>query len=176
MLLLGCILAGPAVAQSPTPADTLPSLEEIRRERGLLRQEMRRIRSRVREISAPAQTLEPSAIPPDSVADHRALHIEQTERDLYLTRAELAHRRAVLYRRLRDIYKRGTLHSVQVLLTAESFSDLLNRYRYLHMIARHDRQLVREIAALETSLVASERLLQRRLEQLRDPGTGLSSP
>ena len=42
---------------------------------------------------------------------------------------------SVLHRRLRDLYKLGPLHTARVLLGADSFVDLLNRYRYLQQIA-----------------------------------------
>lgn len=96
--------------------------------------------------------------------------ITAAERDLMVTRDRLGDRRAVLHQRLRSIYKRGPLHSVEVLLTAESFGELLNRYKYLVLIARHDRQLVREVAVLEAQLASRERLLQRTLDPLVDEG------
>ena len=47
----------------------------------------------------------------------------------------MAESQAVLNRRLRDIYKMGPLHTFQVLIGASSFTDLINRYRYLQRIA-----------------------------------------
>src|SRR5690606_8580906 len=75
------------------------------------------------------------------------------------------------HRLLRNIYKRGPLHSVEVLLTAESFGELINRYKYLFLIARHDRQLVRDVAVLETQLTTRERQLERTLLALEDSRT-----
>jgi hypothetical protein len=46
------------------------------------------------------------------------------------------------------------------------FTDLLNRYKYLHLIAVHDHLLVEEIGALERELAAQDRELQRNLAQL----------
>jgi septal ring factor EnvC (AmiA/AmiB activator) len=64
----------------------------------------------------------------------------------------------VLERRLVDIYKRGPLHTFQVLLTAETFGDLLTRYKYLYLQNRQDRSLVEDIRRLEI------RIRQRRGE------------
>jgi septal ring factor EnvC (AmiA/AmiB activator) len=55
----------------------------------------------------------------------------------------------VLHRRVVEIYKRGPLYTFQVLLTAESFADLLSRYKYLYLQNRQDRSLVEDIAQLE---------------------------
>jgi len=86
--------------------------------------------------------------------------IENTTRDLLLTRERLRTGTAVLHRRLRNIYKRGTLHTVRVMLGAGSFSSLLTRYRYLRLIAAYDRTLVRRVAQLETDLVEQNAALQ----------------
>jgi septal ring factor EnvC (AmiA/AmiB activator) len=68
---------------------------------------------------------------------------------MILTRDELALRRAVLGERLRQIYKRGPLGTVQVLFGARSFTDLLNRYKYLRMVALQDRLIVAQVEELE---------------------------
>src|SRR5690606_42137214 len=62
--------------------------------------------------------------------------------------------------------KRGPLHTVRVLLSAESFSDLLSRYKYLHLIAAYDRRLVDHVRRLEANLVVQERELRQDQEQL----------
>jgi septal ring factor EnvC (AmiA/AmiB activator) len=91
---------------------------------------------------------------------------ETTSRSLLLTRERLLTSTAVLNRRLRDIYKRGTLHSVRVMLGAGSFSGLLTRYRYLRLIASYDRTLVRRVKELETNLVQENASLQNSMVSL----------
>ncbi len=92
--------------------------------------------------------------------------VERTRSELVQTRDRLRERKVVLNRRLRAIYQRGPLHAIRVLLSAESFGDLLNRYKYLHLIAVHDRLLVEEITGLEQKLSAQERTLEENLAQL----------
>jgi septal ring factor EnvC (AmiA/AmiB activator) len=67
--------------------------------------------------------------------------------------------------------KRGPLDNVRVLLGADSFTDLLNRYRYLYLFASLDRALVDTVAALETSLVMQNQEMAAQvadLERLRE--------
>src|SRR2546422_704852 len=59
-------------------------------------------------------------------------------------------------RRLVDIYKRGPLYTFQALMAAESFGDLLSRYKYLYLTSRQDRALVTDVEQLR-SRVVSER-------------------
>ncbi|MGH7130135.1 MAG: murein hydrolase activator EnvC family protein, partial [Planctomycetaceae bacterium] len=74
--------------------------------------------------------------------------VDSVSRSLQLAQDNLVEKRAVLERRLVDIYKRGPLHAVQVLLAAESFGDLLSRYKYLYLTSRQDRALEREVEEL----------------------------
>lgn len=97
-------------------------------------------------------------------------------RDMLLTRDELTARQVTLHQRLRDIYKRGPLRTTQVLLSSSSFSDLLNRYKYLHDVALFDRILVQEVEQLEGALddqrtaLANEtdRIAYVRVEKLQE--------
>ncbi|HEY9013932.1 MAG TPA: peptidoglycan DD-metalloendopeptidase family protein, partial [Gemmatimonadales bacterium] len=73
--------------------------------------------------------------------------------ELILAQDNLAERRAVLQRRLVDIYKRGPLHTFQVLLAAESFGDLLSRYKYLYLTSQQDRSLVDDVEKLRNRVV-----------------------
>jgi septal ring factor EnvC (AmiA/AmiB activator) len=83
---------------------------------------------------------------------------------------ELVMKRATLQRRLADIYKRGPLYSLEALLSAQSFGELVARYKYLHQLARRDRALVRRVEELRNRISAQRGLLvslQSAVEQNR---------
>jgi septal ring factor EnvC (AmiA/AmiB activator) len=148
-------------------------LEAIRDERARLQAEMEQVRGRVRDASSELRNIEQqisasrSALAEvDFQADMTATHVQETTAELLRTREELRENNAVLYRRVRDIYKRGPLHSLQVLLGADSFADLLNRYRYLQLIASYDRALVDHVTRLETALEEHSRLQAESLAEL----------
>jgi hypothetical protein len=61
---------------------------------------------------------------------------------------------------------RGPLHTVQVLLGAESFSDLLNRYRYLRLMADYDQSLLGAVEEMEGALQAQSREVEESLAEL----------
>ena len=73
--------------------------------------------------------------------------LDRNTAELILATDNLAERNAVLERRLIDIYKRGQLYVYQVMLTVESFGDLVSRYKYLFLTSQQDRQLVGEVEA-----------------------------
>lgn len=83
---------------------------------------------------------------------------------------EATQKRGLLHRRLIEIYKRGPLFSAEVLLSAKSVGDLVARYKYLHLLALHDRLLVHRMEDLK-STIAGRRVqlvhLQNGIEENR---------
>ena len=83
---------------------------------------------------------------------------------------ELAAKRETLHHRVIDVYKRGPLFSVEAMLSAHSFGELVARYKYLHELTLHDRSLVRRVELLRNE-VSGERdrlvTLQAQLGQSR---------
>jgi septal ring factor EnvC (AmiA/AmiB activator) len=169
--------AGPARAQQDTIQAQIRAsqerLDEIRAERERLRQEMQSLQGQARDISAEIGNIERQVSASaealrelDYQTAALASSVEEITQRLVQTRDQLKERNVVLRQRLRAIYKQGPLHSVRVLLSAQSFADVLNRYKYLYLISVHDRLLVDEITELEQQLVAQERNLTDNLGQI----------
>jgi len=134
-------------------------LEDIRAERDRLRREQDRLEGQVRDAGSELKNIERQRDATNRIVNElerqlRSLgdQLLSSSQQLALAQDNLADRRAVLHRRLVEIYKRGPLYSFQVLLSAESFSDLLSRYKYLYLQNRQDRSLVTDIAALESRI------------------------
>jgi len=180
-LLLVVLLLAPASGggqQAPAELqreilDSQRRLEQIREERAQLQREMDQLRSRVQNVSGALQNIERQISASRSVVAEVELQLEvttarvqDTTGQLLRTREDLRERQAVLNRRLRDIYKRGPLHTAQVLIGADSFADLLNRYRYLRVIASYDRILLGTVRSLEGELTRQSQELQASMTEL----------
>ncbi len=176
LALVLCLAAAPAARAQSTESEIAANrkrLEQIRKQRSQLGKDLTGIRSRVRslngEVTALGRQVTTSADllrELDVQVEAQREAVERTQTDLQSTQEQLARRKSTLHRRLREIYKRGPLNTVQVLLTSDSFADLINRYKYLYLIAQRDKQLVREVAGLEQELIDRQRLFQRRLLEL----------
>lgn len=94
--------------------------------------------------------------------------IEQTNAALEAARARHADRTEALHARLRSVYKRGPLHTVRVLMSAENFGDLLNRYKYLQLMSLYDRVALDDVRRLESELVSSESELRGTYGQIEN--------
>jgi septal ring factor EnvC (AmiA/AmiB activator) len=177
MALLFLTPPSPLVAQDPDLRRQIQEsqrrLEAIREERARLQGEMEQIRGRVRDAFSELRNIEQQLSASRSVlaevdfqAEAVASQVQETTSELLRTRERLKEDKAVLYRRLRDIYKRGPLHTLRVLLGADSFSDLLTRYRYLQLIASYDRNLVDRVSRLEQALEEHGRRQEESLAEL----------
>jgi septal ring factor EnvC (AmiA/AmiB activator) len=148
------------LAQQAAPADTSlqrsrARLAEIRHERERLQQEMERLRGRVHSLSSELTNIERQVETTSRIVSELDLQItalgsqiERNTADLIVAEDALVEKRAILEHRLAEITKRGPLFPAQVLLAAESFGDLLSRDKYLYLVSRQDRQLVRDVTEL----------------------------
>jgi septal ring factor EnvC (AmiA/AmiB activator) len=177
LALLAMLVAAPLAAQSNTQKelrDSRARLEQIRREREQLQQQMQTLQTRVHDVTSELANIEQQVLAStDAVKEldfqtvALASSVDTITAQLVHTRDRLRARTVLLRHRLRSIYEQGPLHAVRVLLSARSFGDLLNRYKYLHLMAVHDRLLLDEVSSLERSLTSQENELKTSLAQLQ---------
>lgn len=186
MLLAAMSVAAPLAAQQPPPPGgsseerirrEREELEQLRRERQLLEQRMRELQGNVHDLTEEVRNLDAQA---DATAravaalDRQLAALTESVNDVTgaMLRAEdeLVAKRAVLRRRLQDIYKRGALRDAEALLAAESFGQLVSRYKYLHLVAVRDRALVGRVGELRDQIVRQREqlvMLQGDMERSR---------
>jgi len=97
----------------------------------------------------------------DNQLDAITEEVQTTTADLANSEREAVLKRAVLQRRLIEIYKRGPLYSAEVLFSAQSVGQLVARYKYLHMLALRDQGLVRRLDELHEKIEAQHGQLVR---------------
>ena len=176
-LVLVVAVAAPGLASAQDVRkeirDSQLRLEQIRQERAKLQQEMEGLRSRVRDASHELTNIEKQRIASSKALrelDFQAVvlgdHMAVTSSELSLTQARLIERQAALKQRLRSIYKRGQLHAVRVMLSSESFGNLLTRYKYLRLLTMTERMMIDEVSRLEKQLTQQEQELRENLSQL----------
>jgi septal ring factor EnvC (AmiA/AmiB activator) len=78
--------------------------------------------------------------------------VRSTTTNMTSSEREASMKRAVLQRRLIEIYKRGPLYSAEVLFSAQSVGQLVARYKYLHLLALRDKGLVHRLEELHNRI------------------------
>ena len=161
LLALALALPPPLHAQDTTLESSRRRLEEIRRERDRLEEQQQRLQGQVHDVNDELSNLERQRESTQRIVGEierqiggLASQLDRSSAELILAEDNLAERRAVLDRRLIDIYKRGPLYTFQALFAAESFGDLLSRYKYLYLTSRQDRALVTDVELLRNRVVS----------------------
>ena len=186
LVTLGFLAVTQANAQEQSDAKLRAQQEElakIRREREELQRKMRGLQSKVHDISEEVTNIDRQH--DATVRVVRSLdqqlttlngEVENTTANLVRAQDEVRIKRAVLQKRLVEIYKRGPLFTFEVLLSAKSFGDLVARYKYLHILAQRDRTVVRRVDQLRSQIIGQRRQLvslqsgveQNRIEKARE--------
>jgi len=144
--------------------DAQSRLDSIRQERSELENQLSRLRGRARDIATELGNLNRQRTSTSHIVNEldRQLgslspQLDTMTAELLLVRDALAEKQAVVQRRIVAIHKRGPLWAFQVLLGAQSFGDLLRRYKYLYLVSRQDRTLVDDISNLHERLAGHRR-------------------
>ena len=179
-MLAACaaIIPGAALPQQTTDQqlrENQQRLQQIRRERDDLQSELDRLRGRVHNISGELINIQRQKTATNQLVNEldrqiasMGSRLDTLTLDVILTQDALAEKRAVLQRRIADIYKRGPLWAFQVMLAAESFGDLLSRYKYLYLVSRQDESLVAEVKDLQGRVIEERDQLVRVRSALAD--------
>ncbi len=182
---IALLLAGPLAAQEADARIRAQQQElaKIRREREELQRRMKGLQGRVHDIREEVNNLDRQHNATVRVV--RSLdqqlttlngEVENTTANLVRAQDEVQVKRAVLRKRLVEIYKRGPLYTFDVMLSARSFGDLVARYKYLHILAQRDRAVVSRVDQLRSQIIAQRRQLvslqsgveQNRIEKARE--------
>jgi septal ring factor EnvC (AmiA/AmiB activator) len=164
----------------PSPATAQDSLEARRREIDVKLREARENRARARELAG----RETKALGLLKQTDRavrgtrsRLLNLsrrrrnlgqqlEATRTDLQVSIQSLGGARGRLSRRLRSIYKMGPARELEVMLSQQSFAQLMARWDFLLMVAEQDRQLVEDVRERKERVELLETRLQGHLSQI----------
>lgn len=162
-LLLCALLPAPVLAQGSITQQLQESrkrLDDIKAERERLRAEQDALQGQAHDLDAELSILERQREQTNRIVNEIETQIgglndqvDQVSASLVLAQDNLAEKRAVLQRRLVEIYQRGPLYDFQALLAAESFGDLLTRYKYLYLTSRQDKALVADVERLRNRVV-----------------------
>jgi septal ring factor EnvC (AmiA/AmiB activator) len=157
---LTALTALPLHAQGNDIDESRRRLQEIRRERDRLQEQQQRLQGQVHDVHDELSILERQRVSTQRIVGEierqiggLSSQLDRSSAELILAEDNLAERRAVLERRLVDIYKRGPLYTFQALMAAESFGDLLSRYKYLYLTSQQDRALVVDVEKLRNRVV-----------------------
>ena len=143
-------------------------LDRIRRERDDLQRRLTELQGEARDITAEVSNLRRQADATarlvrslDKQLSTITVEVDSTNARLAKAELDVTRKRTALQQRVIDIYKRGPLYTVEALLSARSFGELVGRYKYLHELALWDRSLVNRVELLYRQVAQQKQLLVR---------------
>lgn len=142
------------------------TLLRIRREREELERRQAQLQSTAHDLSEEMSNLDRRADATarlinaiDAQLSMIATEVNTASRRVSIAEHELTDKRSVLRERLIEIYKRGPMFTTEALLSAHSFGELVARYKYLHLLALHDRVLVGRVEDLRNQVRSEQQRL-----------------
>jgi len=93
--------------------------------------------------------------------------IDKTEHVIIILEERKRERSKILNRRLRAVYKKGRMHTMELILTAKTFGDAIKRFEYLTIIAQQDKRIYNELIGLKAELEAKRQFLKTNLDEIK---------
>lgn len=141
--------AGSPEGKAPRSQDSRDRLKEVQRELGREREKAKEVGRKEASLSRELATLEENLRTKTKLLREleeklrgSAQRIAKLARDISITEGRLQRSRAFLKRRLRAMYKQGRFGYVRMLLSAEDFSSVGRRLKYLSALATQDQRLM----------------------------------
>lgn len=178
-----CVTAALVLLLAPAPvgAQSRPvqrqqqELETLRRQRAALEARMLELRGTAHDLTEEVTNLEKQADATarlvaalDAQLASITAEVDSATAAVERSEVELVEKRAMLRRRLVEIYKRGPLNHVEVMLSSQSFGGLVARYKYLHLLAQRDRALVQRVQDLHNDVARQRSTLVRLRANVHD--------
>ncbi len=127
-------------------------LEKLRNEIAEQRKKIREVEKQEKDVSEYLRKLKKEAELTQELLDGLGekesmleMQIEGVRRDLETSEVVYRHRLRILAGRVREMYKEGSRMMWQEILDAHDFADLLQRYKFLSLIAERDAALVADV-------------------------------
>jgi septal ring factor EnvC (AmiA/AmiB activator) len=180
VLVLGCVLGAIAGGVAASRAADSPPIEEQRRQlqelKRLAEEKRAKARQYAREEKGVLKRLGRAEEALSATRDYiRKLEvglgvaeqeIQRTVRELTWAQDELTSRREELARRLRYAYMAGKARSLEVVFSASTFPNLLQRTAFLNRVLDQDRRLVEQVKAHEAEVQEKLGKLQAQRDEL----------
>ncbi len=177
VIVLAALAAGPAMPQDRDLEENISVKEgELQK----LRRQIREQRNKISEIEEQEQDVSEYIAKLEKeeklmkrllsgLEDKEAMLEEQVgalRSDLETNEIVYRHRLEIFSGRLREIYKNGPRHVWQELLIAEDFPDLLQRYKFLSLIAEGDAAMIADVRERKAGIEIQEAELTELLQEV----------
>ena len=175
LLAAGSAIGAASEGKGPRSQDNRDRLKEVQRELGREREKAkeagRKEASLSRELAALEEDLRSKTKLLKELEDKlrgSSQRIARLSRDISVTETRLQRSRMFLRRRVRAMYKQGRLGYVRMLLSAEDFSSVGRRLKYLSALAAQDQRVMQSYSVSLTDLSQKRAELERYKKEVAE--------
>jgi murein hydrolase activator len=175
LLAAGSAGGGASDGKGPRSQDNRDRLKEVQRELGREREKAkeagRKEASLSRELAVLEEDLRSKTKLLKELEDKlrgSSQRIARLSRDISVTETRLQRSRMFLRRRVRAMYKQGRLGYVRMLLSAEDFSSVGRRLKYLSALAAQDQRVMQSYSVSLTDLSQKRAELERYKKEVAE--------
>lgn len=177
MKKFGARLLAAAVASSliVTPVMAAPSINDLKEDKAEKQSEVNSLQKELTDIMTKLGDLEEDLI-------KKGEEITQAEADLTVAEEKEKEQYEAMKLRIKYMYEEGSSMAIESLVSAEDFTDLVNKAEYVQNVHKYDRQQLQEyaetkqeIADLKTTLVEDQKTLEGLQDEYEAKETQLST-
>ena len=177
MKKFGARLLAAAVASSliVTPVMAAPSINDLKEDKAEKQSEVNSLQKELTDIMTKLGDLEEDLI-------KKGEEITQAEADLTVAEEKEKEQYEAMKLRIKYMYEEGSSMAIESLVSAEDFTDLVNKAEYVQNVHKYDRQQLQEyaetkqeIADLKTTLEEDQKTMEGLQDEYEAKETQLSS-
>lgn len=147
--------------------DLKDNIGEIQKEINSLTTEKKTIQGYISDLDAKSQKLTKQIEQFEAQIAQKETDIQTTKEELEQAKAECDEQYDMMKQRIRYIYENPTGSLWEVLVTADSIADFLNRAEGVSSLSDYDRQMMDALVAVREEIALEEQTLEAELEELQ---------
>ena len=158
-----------------TPVFAAPSVDDLKDNKAAKESEVSSLQDQLTDIMSKLGDLEESLI-------EKGEEITKAEEDLKEAQEKEQEQYEAMKKRIKFMYEEGDTTALETLVTAENFSDLVNKAEYVQNVHTYDRkqleeyiQTTQQIADLKTTLEDEQKNMESMQAEYEDKESELSS-
>ncbi|MDO5572540.1 MAG: peptidoglycan DD-metalloendopeptidase family protein [bacterium] len=102
----------------------------------------------------------------NALLDEKEAEIKTTKEELDAAKLQEEEQYAAMKKRIKFMYEKGSASYLEMILSAESFTDFLNKAEFINKISEYDRTKLDEYIATKESIAEQEAQLEQEQQEL----------
>ncbi len=104
----------------------------------------------------------------NELLEEKEAQIKKTREELDAAKKKEEEQYAAMKKRIKFMYESGSTSYIEMILSADSFTDFLNKAEFINKISEYDRNMLDEYIATKEGIAAQEKVLTQEQQELEE--------